>query len=53
MQESADFRPVETTFLVGDPGKARRVLGWEPAVSFQEMVRLMVESDMESLRDPT
>ncbi len=40
------FRPAEVETLLGDSSKARRVLGWEPRISFKELVRLMVESDM-------
>jgi GDPmannose 4,6-dehydratase len=40
------FRPAEVETLLGDSSKARRVLGWEPKISFPELVRLMVESDM-------
>jgi len=36
--------------LVGDYGKAKRVLGWEPAVNFKELVRIMVDADMVSLQ---
>jgi GDPmannose 4,6-dehydratase len=36
--------------LVGDASKARRVLGWEPQVSFEDLLRLMVEADLERLR---
>jgi GDPmannose 4,6-dehydratase len=32
--------------LTGDPGKANRVLGWKPTVSFEQLVRMMVESDL-------
>jgi GDPmannose 4,6-dehydratase len=35
---------------VGDYGKAKRVLGWEPSVSFQELVRIMVDADMATLQ---
>jgi GDPmannose 4,6-dehydratase len=41
------FRPAEVDLLVGDASKAKRVLGWEAAVKFQELVRLMVEADLE------
>jgi len=41
------YRPAEVDLLQGDPGKARRELGWEPRVSFQEMVKLMVDHDLE------
>jgi GDPmannose 4,6-dehydratase len=37
--------------LVGDASKARRVLGWRPEVSFEELVRLMVETDRTRLQD--
>jgi len=40
------FRPAEVDILLGDPTKARTVLGWKPKVSFQELVRLMVEADL-------
>src|SRR5207244_3959652 len=40
------FRPAEVDVLLGDPTKARSVLGWRPRVSFKELVKLMVESDM-------
>jgi GDPmannose 4,6-dehydratase len=36
--------------LVGDASKARRVLGWEPEVTFEELLRLMVEADLERLQ---
>jgi GDPmannose 4,6-dehydratase len=39
------LRPAEVEHLVGDYAKARRVLGWEPATSFEEMIRSMVEAD--------
>jgi GDPmannose 4,6-dehydratase len=41
------LRPAEVEILRGDPSKAKRVLAWEPEVSFEEMVRLMVERDLE------
>ncbi|MBL8293107.1 MAG: GDP-mannose 4,6-dehydratase [Bryobacterales bacterium] len=40
------FRPAEVDFLLADPSKARRVLGWEPKVTFQELVRIMVDADL-------
>ena len=42
------FRPAEVDLLLGDPSKARRVLGWEPRVTFRELARLMVDADLES-----
>ncbi|MGI8735066.1 MAG: GDP-mannose 4,6-dehydratase [Pyrinomonadaceae bacterium] len=41
------FRPAEVDLLQGNSAKARRVLSWEPRVSFPEMVRLMVDHDLE------
>jgi len=44
------YRPAEVDLLVSDPSKARRVLGWEPTVSFEQLIRMMVEADLEMLR---
>jgi GDPmannose 4,6-dehydratase len=41
------YRPAEVNMLLGDAGKARRVLGWEPKVTFEALVRLMVDHDLE------
>jgi GDPmannose 4,6-dehydratase len=45
--DPALFRPVDVQALVGDAGKAKRVLGWESTVSFEEVVRLMVAADFD------
>ena len=50
VKEEECFRPPETAQLVGNPAKARRVLGWKPKVSFRDLVRMMVEADLEALR---
>ena len=42
-------RPAEVDTLVGDASKARRVLGWEPKTSFEELIALMVDADLERL----
>ena len=42
------FRPTEVDYLCADASKARRVLGWEPTVTFGELVRMMVEADMKA-----
>lgn len=44
------YRPAEVDLLLGDASKARRVLGWEPKVGFKELVRLMVDHDLELAR---
>jgi GDPmannose 4,6-dehydratase len=43
------FRPSEVDCLVGDAAKARAALGWAPKVSFHELVRIMVEHDLEGV----
>jgi GDPmannose 4,6-dehydratase len=43
------LRPAEVEHLVGDYSKAREKLGWEPRTSFEEMIRLMVDADLELL----
>ena len=43
------LRPAEVEHLVGDASKAREKLGWKPRTSFEEMVRLMVDADLELL----
>lgn len=45
-QDSRFMRPAEIEQLVGDPTKARRVLGWEPKVAFEEVVQMMVDNDV-------
>jgi GDPmannose 4,6-dehydratase len=45
------FRPTEVDFLLGDASKARRILGWQPRVSFPELVRIMVDADLQALID--
>jgi GDPmannose 4,6-dehydratase len=44
------LRPTEVDFLLGDSSKARRILKWKPKVNFQQLVRMMVDSDMEVVR---
>jgi GDPmannose 4,6-dehydratase len=43
------YRPAEVDLLIGNPAKARRVLGWEPTVSFEALVERMVRADLERL----
>jgi GDPmannose 4,6-dehydratase len=40
------FRPAEVDLLIGDSSKARKKLGWSPQVTFEELVRIMVEADL-------
>ncbi len=44
------LRPAEVEHLIGDATKARTVLGWEPEVSFEALIRMMVDADVELLR---
>jgi GDPmannose 4,6-dehydratase len=44
------MRPAEVDLLIGDPAKAKRVLGWEPETSFEELVDRMVRADLARLR---
>lgn len=43
------LRPAEVELLIGDSTKARQQLGWEPSVTFEELVHLMVEADLEAV----
>jgi GDPmannose 4,6-dehydratase len=49
-EDPALLRPAEVDHLVGDPTKARQVLGWAPHVSFAALVEMMVRADLERLR---
>jgi GDPmannose 4,6-dehydratase len=42
------FRPSEVDLLIGDPSKAKEAMGWEPKVTFAELVRIMMDADLES-----
>jgi GDPmannose 4,6-dehydratase len=44
------FRPAEVDFLLADASKARRLLGWEPSVTFKDVVRMMVDADLEAVK---
>jgi GDPmannose 4,6-dehydratase len=45
------IRPAEVDLLVGDPGKAKKVLGWEPKTTFADLVGMMVDADMALVGD--
>lgn len=49
--DPAFYRPCEVHVLLGDAGKAKRVLGWEPTVTFKQLAEMMVDSDMQVLAD--
>jgi len=47
--DPAFLRPAEVDHLIGDPAKAKRVLGWEPTVDFSGLVKMMVDADIARL----
>ncbi|MEP7288743.1 MAG: GDP-mannose 4,6-dehydratase [Chloroflexota bacterium] len=49
VQDPAFMRPAEVDLLVGDPAKAGQVLGWEPSVTFTELIHTMVDADIKLL----
>ncbi|MFZ5912447.1 MAG: GDP-mannose 4,6-dehydratase [Chloroflexota bacterium] len=49
VQDERYYRPAEVDLLVSDPSKARSMLGWEPSVSFRELVTMMVDADLKRL----
>ena len=51
VQDEKFMRPAEVDLLVGDPSKAGRALGWEPEVTFEKLVQMMVESDLQTLKN--
>jgi len=50
VQDERFMRPAEVDLLVGDPSLAKAGLGWEPEVGFHQLVRMMVDADLERLR---
>jgi GDPmannose 4,6-dehydratase len=48
-QDPALTRPAEVELLIGDAGKARRVLNWQPSVRFEQLVHIMVDADLSQL----
>lgn len=51
VQDERFMRPAEVDLLVGNPQKARSVLGWKPVVTFEALVRIMVEADLKLLKE--
>ncbi len=50
VQDERFMRPAEVDLLVGDPSKAGQKLGWEPDVSFEQLVQMMVDADIKLLQ---
>ncbi len=46
----SDLRPADVVNLIGDSSKAHKKLGWEPSVTFEQMIHMMVEADLNSLK---
>ena len=51
VQDERFMRPAEVDLLIGNPDKAKRVLGWQPQVNFEELVRMMVDADLKTLQN--
>lgn len=51
VQDERFMRPAEVDLLVGDPAKAKQKLGWEPKVSFEELIEMMVNADIKKLQE--
>jgi GDPmannose 4,6-dehydratase len=51
-EDSTSYRPGESRQLVGDPAKAGQELGWSPKIGFSDLVKMMVDADLERLQAP-
>jgi len=51
VQDERFYRPAEVDLLISDPSKARQLLGWEPDVQFKQLVTMMVDADVERLKN--
>jgi GDPmannose 4,6-dehydratase len=49
LQDPKFYRPAEVDLLISDPSRARKILKWEPSVSFRGLVEMMVQSDLKQL----
>jgi GDPmannose 4,6-dehydratase len=45
------MRPAEVDLLIGDSSKAKKILGWEPTISFRQLVEMMVDSDLKLVKE--
>src|SRR5690348_6047250 len=52
VQDERFFRPAEVDLLMGDASKAKRILGWEPDVTFEQLIQMMVEADLRRYTAP-
>jgi GDPmannose 4,6-dehydratase len=43
------YRPTEVDLLIGDPSKAKKVLGWKAKTKFEELVKLMIKTDLDKV----
>ena len=50
VQDPRFMRPAEVDLLIGDPTKAKETLGWEPTVTFEQLIQMMVEADLHRLK---
>jgi GDPmannose 4,6-dehydratase len=50
VQDERFMRPAEVDLLIGDPSKAKAKLGWEPTVSFEQLIEMMVKADYDALK---
>ncbi len=51
IQDPEFMRPAEVDLLIGDASKAHAILGWEPEVSFEELIQMMVDADLKMLKE--
>jgi GDPmannose 4,6-dehydratase len=52
VQDPKFMRPAEVDLLIGDPAKAKRILKWQPKVTFKKLIEMMVDADLAELRGP-
>jgi len=53
VQDARFMRPAEVDLLIGNPAKAKAALGWQPKTPFPNLVRMMVDADMQQLKEQT
>ncbi|MFN8375240.1 MAG: GDP-mannose 4,6-dehydratase [Anaerolineae bacterium] len=51
VQDPRFMRPAEVDLLIGDPSKAKQILGWEPETTFEQLIEMMVKSDYEAIKE--